>query len=172
MQAVDRWLCVLIILWILNSLVLTRTNWTNSIDGFCSTNANWIRTHYSIARRKYCTSKGYSRYDNLYARNREFDLEIRYHKTGTEAFVCHDDRLIQRPTKVRSPMYPSMWLHRLRLLLLQPMDSVKCWFHCRSLQNLTRYRINIFFFLNPMKWKIGTCEWRRLTHQMMWLSIL
>lgn len=124
MQTVDPWLCVLIILWILNSLVQSRTNWTNSIDGFYSTNANWIRRHCSVVHHIYCTSMGYSRCDNLYARNKVFDREIRCHRTGTGAFVCHDDHSIRRPIEAPSPMCRSMWSHRLMSLPPLLMDFV------------------------------------------------
>lgn len=132
MQVVDRWLYYRLKLLILNSLVLRRTNWTNSIDDFYLTNANWIRTHYSTVHRIYCTSMDCFHCGILYARNKEFDPEIRYHRIDTEAFVCHDVRLIQRPITVPFPMYRSMWLHHLMWLPQLPMGFAMS-SHCMHL---------------------------------------
>lgn len=45
-------------------------------DDSCSVNANWTGTNYSIALRKYCTSTGYFRCDNLYEGNIMSDPEM------------------------------------------------------------------------------------------------
>lgn len=132
MQIVDRWLYFRLKLVIIHSLVPTRTNWTNSIDAIYLINANWIHRHYSIVHRIYCISMGCFRCGNLYARNTMFGRGIRYHKTGTEAYVCHDVRSIQRPTGVPFRMCPLKWLHHLMWSQRQPKDFVML-FHCMSL---------------------------------------
>lgn len=132
MQAIDRWLYFQLTLEILNSLVLTRTNWTNSIDAIYSINANWIRRRCSIVHRICYISMGYFRYGNLYAESIAFGREIQYHKTDTEAFVFHDVHSIQQPIALLFRMCPLMWLHH-SMLLQQQLTDFEMLSHCMCL---------------------------------------
>lgn len=130
--------------------MLTRTNWTNSIDDFYLTNANWIHRHYSIVHRIYCTSMGCSHYGNLYARNIKFDREIQCHRINIEAYVCLDVHSIRPLAKVRFLMCPLMWLHHSMLLPPQPMDCVMLWFHCMTLSIEPKQKKNSIYYLRKL----------------------